>query len=161
MFFDSGPVCLWTGFGDIDYARSTYHGTGNLGAITPIEETTQLRANGMQIALSGIPSANISLALAEPFRGRRCDIYLACVDSTTCALIADPVRIFSGKMDTMTINDGAENATIAINVENMLIDLDRSRNLVYTDECQRSLYPGDKGFQFVAPLANKVFTWGR
>ena len=57
------PVYLWTGYGTLTYAGKGYLGTGDLGTIAPVEETTDLSARGLMFQLSGIPTAFISLAL--------------------------------------------------------------------------------------------------
>ena len=43
------------------------------------------------------------------------------------AVIDDPIVVFSGFMDTMTINEGGETATIQVTVENRLIEFEDTR----------------------------------
>ena len=76
-------------------------------------------------------------------------------------VISDPAIIFSGFMDTMTINDGGETATIQVTVENRLIEFERTRVRRYTAEDQKIDYPNDKGLEFVAEMAEKEIVWGR
>ena len=76
-------------------------------------------------------------------------------------VIADPVIVFSGFMDTMVINDGAETATIQVTVENRLIEFERTRGRRYTAEDQKIDYPNDKGLEFVAEMQEKEIVWGR
>jgi hypothetical protein len=77
------------------------------------------------------------------------------------AVITSPVTVFSGFMDTMLINDSSETATIQVNVENRLIEFERTRIRRYTAEDQKIDYPTDKGLEFVAEMSEKEIVWGR
>ena len=77
------------------------------------------------------------------------------------ALIADPLIVFSGFMDTMTIAESGSTSTITISVENKLIAFERSRVRRYTAEDQKIDHPTDKGFEFVTAIVEKEIIWGR
>jgi hypothetical protein len=64
-------------------------------------------------------------------------------------------------MDVMTIQEDGQSATITINVENVLIDLQRPRVRKYTNEEQLARYPNDKSLEMVASLQEKDIAWGR
>ena len=64
-------------------------------------------------------------------------------------------------MDVMTIDDGAGTVAIGMTVESRLIDLERARDWRYTSENQKSLYPNDKGLDFVVDLQDMPIAWGR
>ena len=66
-----------------------------------------------------------------------------------------------GYIDTMDINEGTDTSTITVKVESKLLELERQRVLRYTSAIQKSLYSGDKGFDFVDQLQDKKFIWGR
>lgn len=161
MIFDSAPLRVWSGRGDLTWSGRTFTGTGDFGGISEIEESGKVAANGIELSLTGIPSGMISLALAEPYRGRRVYVRLAFFDTTTWTLIADPVAVFAGRMDTMRIKDSGETATIALSCESKLIDMQRARERRYTYEDQVELFAGDKGFEYVAGLQEQELFWGR
>ena len=161
LIFDSAPLRVWSGRGNITWSGRTFTGTGDFGGISEIEESGKVAANGIELSLSGIPSSMISLAMAEPYRGRRVYVWLGFFNTTTWALIADPVAVFAGRMDTMRIKDSGETATIALSCESKLIDMQRARERRYTYEDQQDLFPGDKGFEYVAGLQEKELFWGR
>ena len=77
MAFDSETLYLWTGFGPITWNGNVYTGAGNILDIKLPDETTDIRAEGAKISLSGIPSSYISLALQEPYQGRVARVWLA------------------------------------------------------------------------------------
>lgn len=158
LLFDSAPIRLWTGTGDATIDGETYIGTGNLLNISSVEETSEIAVRGATITLSGMSSEVISLALQSPYQGRVCNIYFGVVDGSTYSNLT---QIFSGYMDEMNIDEGAEFGTIELKVENKLVDLERARTRRYTSEYQKSVYPGDKGLEFVESLQDKKVVWGR
>ncbi|MEK9917979.1 MAG: hypothetical protein VW496_01175 [Pelagibacteraceae bacterium] len=183
LFFDTQTLNFWTGLGDLTVDSVTYTGTGQLLQISELGETAEISAKGAVLTLSGIPTEIISLALTEPYQGRLCQIYFGAIDANRVYLvdesggyilsenaaridisIGDPneiVEVFSGYMDQMNIEEGAETCTIGLSVENKLIDLERPRSFRYTDANQKARYPNDKGFEFVEDLQDKRFVWGR
>jgi hypothetical protein len=70
-------------------------------------------------------------------------------------------EVFSGYMDQMNIQEGAETSTIEITLENKLIDLERPRVARYTSQSQQQRFAGDEGFNFVEGLQDKEIVWGR
>lgn len=162
-YFDSNAptsyLYLWSGFGQLTYGGKTYVGAGNLLNISSIQENVELRANGAQVTLSGITSPLLDKAKDEDYQGRELVIKLGAMDENN-SVIADPVIVFSGFMDTMTITDGGETATINVSVENRLIEFERTRVRRYTDNDQRIEYPNDDGFEYVAEIQEKNIVWG-
>jgi hypothetical protein len=158
--FVSGYVNLWTGLGQLSWNGVTWQGLGSLIAISPIGETTELQASGVSISLSGIPSDLLGAALTECKQGYPVTLWLGFMTDTG-AVVADPAVAHSGRMDTVEVNEGGDTSTITITVENRLIDLQRARSSNYTDEEQQRLYPGDKGFQFVAGVQSWNGAWGK
>lgn len=159
LAFDSGDMNVWSGVGTRSWNGEDWIGVGSLGQLSPIEETSEIRATGLQLELSAVPSDQIAVALAEPYQGRPATVWVGFVDDAD-ALIADPVQLFAGRMDTMEIDDGAEAARIQIACENRLIDLERPRERRYTDQDQQAEYPGDVGFEYVPSLQDKELVWG-
>ena len=158
LLFDSAPIRLWTGLGDATIDSNTYIGTGNLLDISAVEETSEIAVRGATITLSGMDSAVISLALQSSYQGRVCNLYFGVVDGTTYSGLTE---VFSGYMDEMNIQEGPEFGTIELKVENKLIDLERSRVRRFSSGYQKSVYPGDRGLDFVEDLQDKEIVWGR
>lgn len=144
---------MWTGPGDATIDGKTYVGVGNLLSLGEIEETSEIVAPGATLTLSGMPTALIQAALAAPYQGRRCTIYIGSLDSPTAY-----TEIFSGDMDVMTISRSAETCTIQLDVQNRLVTLDRPRVRRYNSANHKSRYPNDLGFDFVE--AERDVVWG-
>ena len=151
LAFDSGDLNLHTGVGDLVFSGDTYTGLGDLISFSAIEETDSLQAVGLTGALSGVPSALVSIALAEDYMGRALTVWFGALDSSG-DLIADPELVFAGLLDSMLIEDAGETATIAIQAENRLVRLEEARRRRYTAEDQAIDYPADKGLDFVTKL---------
>ena len=184
LFFDTSTLRFWSGLGEVELDGNTYVGSGNLIGISSIEETAEVSAKGATLTLSGLPSDLVSLAIAEPYQGRKCRIYFGVRRATEDYLKqedgslilnedgsgfllqtiedADVMsEIFTGYIDQMNIDEGPETSTISVYVESRLIDLQRPRELRYTSQNQRSRFPNDRGLDFVEDLQDKKFQWGR
>lgn len=160
LAFPSGNVNLWSGIGDLTVDSVDYVGAGTLLGVSDISESSDVQANGIRVSLSGIASSIITKARDEDYQGRELKILLGAMDSSN-SVIDDPVVVFSGFMDTMTINDAGETAVISVTAENRLIEFEKTRVRRYTAEDQKIDYPNDKGLEFVAEMAEKEIIWGR
>lgn len=179
--FDSGPLYLWSGYGDLVIDDKTYLGAGQFLNISSVSETTEMEAKGAVITLSGIPSSFLSLALQEPYQGRECRIYFG-LDLTSEGILQESgsfillengsllgpedsgislTEIFSGELDQMNIEESVDTATISVTVENVLVKLERPIIRRLTNEDQKSRFPSDRGLEFVASLQDKEIFWGK
>lgn len=158
--FANGDIHIWSGQGEITWGNEVWTGLGALIGFDAVEETTKIEATGTRVYLSGVPTDHVQLALAEARQGLGGWMWLGLLDEDG-ALIADPVQSFRGRLDVPDISDNAETCTIGITYESHLIDLTTPRELRYTDETQQILYPGDRGFEYVAGLQDKEIVWGR
>jgi hypothetical protein len=157
--FSGGAVRLWTGIGDLSWGGNTYTGAGDLVTVEPVQETNEVRANGLSFRLNGMPSAMVTRILAENYRGRACTLWLALFDASG-AIIADPLMLFSGRMDQCLLNDPGDSCTITVTAESRLVDLQRPRERRRTDEDQQNLFSGDLGLEFVVGLQDRELLWG-
>ena len=164
MVFDSGEspnvLNLWSGVGDLAYGGNTYAGVGDLLSISSVAESSDISATGINVAITGIKSSFIVIAKDHEYQGRPLSVSLGAFDANG-ALIADPLIVFSGVMDTMKIAESGSTSTITISVENKLIAFERSRVRRYTAEDQKIDHPTDKGFEFVTAIVEKEIIWGR
>lgn len=156
-FDGANATRVWTGHGTVTIDGKDYTGLGDLLSVSSVEETSDTKATGATIMLTGIPkTSNLALALTEPYQGREGRIYLGVLGDTT-----EMTEIFAGYMDQMNISEGPDSATIEVTLENKLIDLERARIARYTASYQRNKYSGDKGLDFVESLQDKEIVWGR
>lgn len=174
-----GAFRVWTGIGELrwgdEYAFDDYtifgdgtgwedeeaiwYGSGDIGTISPIEETTELRAVGVTLGLSGIPTDVLDIALAEEWQGRPGAIWFAALTDQG-VLVGEPLKVFEGLMDMMALTEGKE-AQIQLTLESELIDLERTRARRYTPGDQRSRFPDDAFFDQVSAQPGREVKWGR
>lgn len=157
--FDSAPVRMWSGVGNLTWDAKVFAGAGQFGRIAGAAETTELRAVGRTMELSGLDPAIAALALGEDYQDRPARTWLALLDPDGLVL-PDPVLLFDDTMDTMTINDSAREASIVLTVESELTNLLQASERRYTAQDQHIDYPDDKGLEYVAALEDTEILWG-
>lgn len=145
---------------DLSILGKDFAGVGRFGQITEVTESSELQAYRLQMALYGIPRDLIGLALAEHYQDRAATAFLALLDPTTYAVVANPIVIFSGTVDTMEFEIGHD-CTVMVNVESVLADWERPRIRRYTDEDQQAYFPGDTFFKYVDRMVETEIKWGR
>jgi hypothetical protein len=158
--FQEGDIKLWTGYGDITINSETYTGSGSFLNISGVEETAEIKATSLSIALSGVDSSILTAAINANYQNRTLTLYLGMLNESY-GVIADVYQFFQGRMDTMTINDAGENSSITLTVESRLIDLEKPNEKRYTNEDQKTLFSTDKGLEFVTDLQDKEIVWGK
>ena len=156
---DGGALYFWSGVGNYSYDSKSYIGAGNLLNISTIQETAAVQANGLRVGLSGVNSSLITAARDADYQGRVLTLKLGLMDATN-TVISDPVILFEGFMDVMSITDKGEKCDISVSVEHRLIEFDRERIRRLTDADQQIDHSGDKGFEFIAEIQEKEIAWG-
>jgi hypothetical protein len=157
--FPGGFVRMWSGLGPLSWDGKTWFGAGHLGEVSPVEETVEVRSAGVAFSLSGIPSELVSLTYGEHYQGRSATMWFGTLDAAGQVTVA-PHKVWSGRMDVISDEDDGTTATLTVQAESRLVDLERPRVRRFTDEDQRQLYPGDTGLRFIAGLQNKDIQWG-
>jgi hypothetical protein len=159
--FASGAVRVHSGIGNLTFASETYTGVGTLGTVSDITESIDPSSNSATLTLSAA-SAVIALALTEVGGGRNraAKVWLGAKNLGTDALLADPALVYSGFISHITHRDDGTTGSVQVHLVNETGDQERALERRYTNEDQQRLYPGDTGFQYVADLPNKEFTWG-
>jgi hypothetical protein len=157
--FDTATARFWSGVGDLVWMGETFTGAGRLGRGGPIGETTEIRAVGRTLGLSGIDAATVALAAQAQYQNRPARTWLAFFDDAG-AIIPDPLLLTSDRMDNMVTTDQGATATLDLTVESKLVDLLSGSERRITAEDQKIDYPDDEAFQYVAGLENKEVFWG-
>ena len=144
---------------DGDSSDETFTGVGHFGNVSVVSETADLKATGIQVSLTGVPTTHISNALSEDYSGREAKLYVG-FQNASRVLVADPMVIFHGRIDTMDIQIG-KTAQVNLTIESKLIDWERARIRRYTNEDQRSAYSSDEFLEFVTQTVEKEIVWGQ
>lgn len=147
--FSSGFVYVCNATHDVIWNGITWRGAGEMGEISAIEETTELKMNGINLAVSGVDPTNLSTALLDHSQGRDVQIWWAPLSNGVP--VADPVGPWKYRMDTPKISLG-QLARVIYSAESRMADWSNPRELRYTDQDQQALFAGDKFFEFVPDM---------
>ena len=158
--FESNVERAWTGVGELVWDSKTFYGTGNLGKVSKIEETTEMKATGASFQLSAIPADLIQDVVSDSIQGHSAKMWIGFMDADFQNLIDEPHLIHDGRLDTSEILDTGDTATITLNSETRFRDLDRPRTRRLTDAEQQKRFPGDKGLEFTPTMQDKEITLG-
>lgn len=160
MVLKSGPVRFWSGLGIFEFLGEDFVGAGTMGKISPITETANVMAQGMQFTLSGFDKSLMALLLQERIQGSPIRFWVAVMTGNDpSATVADYFLAWEGFADTAPMSDDGQSGEITINGENRLVGLFRPRVSRYNTEDQRKLFPGDTGFDYVPSLIGKEVAW--
>lgn len=158
--FDSGTLRLWTGVGSLLAGGEEWTGGAGVISMSASTENTDLSANALTVTLNGLDTSLLTISFSEPYRNRPFKVYFGALDEDNVS-VGDLYQLFFGRMDTMSIQDEGSTANITLSIENALVDLERPRIRLLTDEEQQSRFPGDVSLESVASLQDRPIYWGR
>lgn len=163
LAFDSGSMFLADYHRDLTWSGDTYLRTNGLLSFDGLRETGELLINEITIALSGVDTtAAMAKILTDDFLDRSIAIRLAIVDGPGETIVADPLLIFSGRMDSPTITEDPDSggSTVTVRGTPAWSDFGRKPGRHTNNGEQQFFFTGDLGFEYVSELP-KLITWGR
>lgn len=165
--FDFGVERYWSGVHELEYDGVTWTPTGNLGSISPLESSQELRANGVELSVllpmqsdMETPQVNFQNITASDYKGKAARIITAFFDDDFQNVIHTLERRY--QMDAIAYNiDPRRGAGITIRCESELLAKGKRRVKKWTDTQQRDEYPSDLSMQFLSYLSSNVqVKWG-
>lgn len=159
------PVYVWTGrgmltFDDADGGSHDWLGTGELGAIDTIGESSDGSAVGIRASLNQIPAEFRDDIADQAVRGGLFEVYLGALDETYQQVLATHL-IWKGRLDTYTVTDGGATLSVEVTGESRGLDQRRPAIKRFTDEQQQRKYPGDLFFQYVSQMTEVSILWAK
>ena len=158
--FDSDDILVWTGIDDLTINSETYTGAGTLLSLSDLEDTLDMKATGISVALSGMDPDVLDAALTENYQNRDISVFMGFLMGGSNE-VAGVLKVFAGRMVSLEIEDTIDGATVNVTCENRLIDLERPSNLRYTSESQQFIDSSDTGLNRVQQLQDKQLAWGQ
>ena len=157
--FPSGTIALNTSNWHLVWGGVTYQGAYGLGSVSPVKDSPG-EIRGISFTLSGGDSSSIALALdsAAEVQGTRTIIRTAILDTTTFQILDAPID-WAGTLDTMSIEEDNNQATISATAESAAVDLLRGNLSTYSDADQQALFPGDLAFEYVVSQVDQPVVW--
>ncbi len=156
--FSTGTVALNLSNWNLDYLGQTYIGAAGLGDVSTVTDSAG-EVKGMTFTIFGDASA-IALALdeADIVQGTPVEIRTAVIETTNYTIVDAPIE-WVGKLDTMSISESGEAASVAVSAESRAADLLRGKVSFYNDADQRRVAPTDGSFRFVVDQVDKPVIW--
>lgn len=167
LAFSGGYQRLSTGSANLLWRGLTWTGVGGFLGFSSVQESSDVSAGTTELTLSGVDQSVLAVLLSQFYVGRSAKIWRAHLNSSTGAIIADPVLLFSGYMNGgYTVRDvraveGHGICTIAFRCTDQLARLEERRGFQTNETSHQAVFPGDRFFQHVNVLAHKPISWRR
>jgi hypothetical protein len=153
------PVRLWSGVGTTTWNGFSWIGMGTLMSITSPEDSSSVEAKGITLEFSGLDPNLLPTALNNVILGLPITVWLM-LYNTSGDLIDTPVVMWSGRVDRPTWTVDGKLASLSLNCENRLLDMNVSAARRLTLQDAQMDFPGDLGLSFVASLQECNYDWG-
>lgn len=159
MDFSSGIIRVHNGIGTYTWGGQDWLGVGDFGAVSALEEGSDVSPYGITLTLSALDSTLIGVALTEDYYMRDAIIYIGAL-SADDELLNTPLQMWAGHMDVMTASAGVESGdSITLKCESELSAFNRSSNLKYTTQALQAEYSGDVFFDFLPKISGAKIRW--
>lgn len=161
--FDA-PLYLWTGQKNQQFGGNTYLGEGALLSFGGVSETSDLGAEGITLGMA-FSSNNITAdimqkVVSDDYQGNPITVSLTLYRGGIGGY-SNPIVIFDGFIDVMSVEDDGNVADIKLTAESHLIRLGRKNNRRYTNRDQQFYFSGDDGLIHSSGVQEKQVIWGR
>lgn len=164
--FKSEPMRVWTGSGKLPAGGAEWLGLGQIGSISGLEQAVNGEAPETSFVLSGVNKEIVSVARGEfeaEAKDRLAKVLIQFhndLNDGPRELFDQPYPIWAGRMQTARFElQGPTKRVVTVAAESRFSLRSRPRFSQYTDTDQKLRYPGDRGFEFVPGLLNKIVTW--
>lgn len=158
--FQGSSLRLWNGVGNLSWDSQTWLGNGWLQGVEGGDESVEVEAVSMSVILSGIPSSVFSLILNDQREKLAGLLYIGFLNASTGAVVSSPYLWWKGQYSHAEIEEGAEGSKVSLVYDSPLVDLDRPKERRWTDESQKQLFAGDRGFEYVVAVSKWPGNWG-
>lgn len=149
-------------FKNITYNGIEYSAIGGLLGLSAIDSSSDLQVQDIKITLDGVSQTYISYVLSYYYIDRECEIHKVFLNSSTDAIIGDPVKVFEGRLSNPTIQDdpASGSTTVILTVSNYLSDFDKRPTRFTNDTQHKGLYPDDNFFSRWGKIDREII-WGQ
>jgi len=161
IIFDDETVRMNDGYKTITYSGNDYLAVGHFMGFSNIQESVEVIVSKVTMSLSGVDQSMISRFLNKEYIDRTVKVYTAFLTDAQ-VLVANPVLIFEGRMDTPVISDNpiAGASMVSVTATNTWVDFSRKTGRHTNHEEQQVFFAGDKGFEFASEIVKDII-WGK
>lgn len=159
---DSGTVYMHSGVGDLSWNGQTWTGVGGMGTISGVPEDTGMSSTEIKVtlahfAIGALPDFIVEFDTNDPTK-RPWEMHLAFFDEDH--VIKDVLTLDKGGIGGVIMSESEETGQIEVSLVNETARLERADGLRLTDQHQQSIWPGDKGLEFVTDTNLGDIPWG-
>lgn len=159
------PLYVWTGsgvivFDDADGTTRNWLGTGTLGALDTVGESTDGSATGLRATLLNIPSEFRDDIADQAVRGCLYEFYFGVLNETY-QVVEGVALVWKGRLDDYKISDAGNTLSVEVVGESRAIDQRRPAIKRFTDEYQQRKSPGDRFFEYVPQMTEVSILWAK
>ncbi len=158
MAFSTTPIAINTSTWALTWDGITYSPAAGLGSISAIEDKPG-EVTGINFDLFG-DTAHIALALDEAniVQGTECTIRTAIIETTNYTVVDAPTE-WTGRLDTMSVVEDGNSATISVTAESRAVDLMNGNAFYYSQQDQLTIDTNDLSFSYVVDQVDKPIVW--
>jgi hypothetical protein len=162
--FSGGAIYLSTGTRDLDWDGQTWEAVGGNLQIGGIEESGDLKGQGIDLTLSGIDTTIVGTLLSNEYRGRSIQVWQVILDPVT-GLVLDGINLFDGlQLDSYQIEEKIDRsraltATIRTRGRHRL-STNEFRGIRANLHSHQTHFVGDTFWRHVVGLSNRKLFWG-
>jgi len=152
------PTALNTSTWNLDFGGVNYKGAYGLGQISAVTDKPG-EVQGITLELFG-DAAIVALALddADVVQGTVCTIRTAIIETTNYTVLDAPIE-WIGTLDTMSIGEDGNSASIRVTAESKAVDMLRGTPMFYSNSDQRTVNAADGSFKYVIDMQDRPVIW--
>ena len=144
---------------DVTYDSNTYSASSLFTKISSVTESSEVEVSNITLSFSGADQTIISLFLNNNYMSKDVEVYKGFLDDSQ-ALIADPVTLFKGKIESFNVDEEINNSTVNISVASHWADFERVQGRKTNTNSQQIYFSGDVGFDYASQHIAEI-KWGR
>ena len=144
---------------DITYDANTYTASSLLLDASAVSESSEVEITNIQLRFSGADQTIISLFLNNNYMSKDVEVYKGFLNDNQ-GLIADPITLFKGKIESFSVDEEITNSTVTITATSHWSDFERVQGRKTNTNSQQIYFSSDVGFDY-ASQAIAELRWGR
>ena len=137
----------------------TYTASPFLVGGSSFEEQTDITKTSLSLSLSGADQTFISTVLNENVVNDSVTIFRGFLDDSN-ALIADPMMLYKGKIESFSIQETDTNSEISLSIVSHWADFEKKNGRKTNNTSQQRFFSGDVGMDFASQTVQDI-KWGR
>jgi hypothetical protein len=162
---DGGTQYMTDSYRAISWGGNSYAPLGHVLSFQGISESAEMRVANASLTLSGVASTWISNLLTKNYIDRRLLVYKAFFNTSTEALIVDPVAIHDGRMDEPVLQEDPSTGKCEITLasRDQFADFERLTGRHTNSIDQNLWFPADRAFDLLDQNAGRAtaIVWGK